>query len=57
MKRLRHTEQGFIRYMQMSGRGLFVFVEGTKADRYFYARICNIVSLKKGGAVRDDFWR
>ncbi len=48
MKRLRHTEQGFIRYMQMSGRGLFVFVEGTKADRYFYARICNIVSLKRG---------
>src|ERR1019366_5882509 len=47
MKRLRHTPEGFVKYMQMSSRSLFVFVEGTKVDRYFYSRICGQVCSKK----------
>jgi hypothetical protein len=47
MTRLRHTPEGFVKYMQISGSSLFVFVEGTKADRYFYSRVCGQVCSAK----------
>ncbi len=48
MKRLRHTPEAFVKYMQMSSHGLFLFVEGTKIDRYFYSRICQQVCSARG---------
>lgn len=39
MSRLRHSQQGFVRYMQISGKPLFVFAEGKRNDRYVYGRL------------------
>lgn len=40
MNRPRHSYAGHLRLMQLSSIDLFVFVEGTKSDPYFYAGIC-----------------
>jgi hypothetical protein len=44
MNRLQHTKAGFLRYMQMSEKKLFVFVEGKQMDPYFYGKICSDVA-------------
>lgn len=49
MKRLRHTDfSAYLRYMQMSDRTVFVFVEGKRSDRYFYSRIAAAVCDPRG---------
>lgn len=40
MSRLRHTNSGYLRLMQMSSTILYIFVEGKQADSYFYAKVC-----------------
>ena len=40
MSRLRHSNSGFLRAIQISSTNLFVFVEGKQSDPYFYASIC-----------------
>src|SRR5689334_11076490 len=40
MTRLLHSNQGYLRSMQISGHSLFVFVEG-QLDRYFTERLCD----------------
>ncbi len=42
MTRLKHSRQGYLRYMQMSRHSVFAFVEG-KSDPYFYGKICESV--------------
>lgn len=44
MHRLRHSNAGFLRYMQMSSAQVFVFVEGKQADPFFYGQICDSVA-------------
>jgi hypothetical protein len=46
MTRLRHSWTGFCRYMQVSNRRFFGFVEGKDSDRYFYGRLCECVCTK-----------
>lgn len=48
MTRLTHSFSAYLRYMQMSGHQLFVFVEGKKTDPYFYDRICCSVCRTAG---------
>ena len=48
MSRLRHSPLGFVRYMQMSGRRLFLFTEGNQGDRYFYGRIAESCCSRAG---------
>lgn len=43
MSRLRHSYGGYLRFMQISSKDLFIFVEGKQSDRFFYARICETV--------------
>lgn len=47
MNRLRHSFKGYWRYMQMSQRTLFVFVESPKFDRYFYSKIVDPVCQRE----------
>jgi hypothetical protein len=43
MSRLVHSRRGFRRYMQVSQKQLFTFVEGKSSDRNFYGRLCAAV--------------
>lgn len=43
MSRLQHSFLAFRRLMQMSRTQLFVFVEGTETDQFFYGEICSSV--------------
>jgi hypothetical protein len=43
MTRLAHSFSAYLRYMQMSSRPLFVFVEGKRTDPHFYGEICGSV--------------
>jgi len=40
MSRLQHSYPGHIRSMQMSSTQVFVFVEGTQCDPYFFGSVC-----------------
>jgi len=40
MARIVHSQNGLLRYMQMSEAILFAFVEGKKIDPFFYGQIC-----------------
>lgn len=46
--RLAHSERGCLRYMQMSSTRLFVFVEGTETDRYFFGEVCRAAQAHMG---------
>lgn len=50
--RLRHTPEGFLRYMQMSSVAIFAFVEGRDGDCFFYDRLCAIVCEPVGLAYQ-----
>ncbi|MEW6406223.1 MAG: DUF4435 domain-containing protein, partial [Chloroflexota bacterium] len=39
-RRLRHSYSAYLRAMQISRTDLFIFVEGTQSDSYFYGRVC-----------------
>ncbi len=41
MTRIKHSRRGFKRYMQISSRPLFVFIEGKTGDPFFYGKICD----------------
>ena len=43
MSRLLHSFEGFLRAMQISSTGLFIFVEGKLSDSYFYGQICKSI--------------
>jgi hypothetical protein len=45
MSRLQHSLPAFRRLMQMSRKQLFVFVEGTETDQYFYGEICSSILI------------
>ncbi len=47
MTRLRHSENGYIRLIEMSNTQLFAFVEG-KDDRYFVGKICEVACAAYG---------
>jgi hypothetical protein len=40
VNRLRHSDAGYLRSMQLSSTQLFIFVEGKQLDSYCYAGIC-----------------
>lgn len=48
MNRPRHSDAGQLRLMQMSESELFVFVEGTQTDPYFYAELCASIPELEG---------
>jgi hypothetical protein len=39
MTRLSHSDSGFRRYMQMSNKDFFIFIEGKHYDEYYYNKI------------------
>lgn len=48
MSRIRHPFSGYRRLMQMSETVLYIFVEGTEYDRYFYSQIAECECQKRG---------
>lgn len=51
-ERLRHSEPGYLRALQMCSQELFVFVEG-KTDRHFYAALCEGICAANTFHVRS----
>jgi len=47
IKRLNHSNSGYLRSMQVSEVNLFVFVEGKECDPYFYGKICQTTRIDK----------
>jgi len=45
--RLVHSPKGFLRYMQMSCKTLFAFVEGIECDCFIYGQVCALVCGKR----------
>ena len=43
MPRPNHSNEGFLRYMQMSSTKVFIFVEGKKIDSFFFGKICSTI--------------
>ena len=43
MTRLTHSYKAYLRFMQISDKNIFAFVEGKIVDPYFYGKICEFV--------------
>lgn len=48
MSKLKHSREGFLRYMQTSRNSVFIFVEGKDIDSYIYGNIVSQICNPRG---------